>query len=186
MKVIALTGPPAAGKSTIVDLFDDMGVPAIDTGDAVRRVANEQLDDPSEEEIWSWVSDQREQIGDEAPTMMAVSEQIDSFDSEVIVVSGLREQAEVEWLESYVGKTLVVRIDADRHDRMVRYADREMDSEGVVSSETEIKIKRELLERENQEMPYPDHAVTIWNSDRVKIDDLWSKIENLVAVMECE
>lgn len=185
VKVLAITGPPCAGKSTITDIFSDIGVLTIDTGDAMREYARDVLDDPDEEEIWDEVSSLRDERGPQAPTAVAVErEEIDGED--LICVSGLRDQAEVNWLRENVGPTLVVRIDADSYSRSERYVRRELEDHEErmsVPRARVLELRNELYDRESREKPYPNHEVTIRNEDSVRIADILNRIENLVEVM---
>ena len=66
--ILALTGPPCAGKSTVVELLRESQVPAIDTGDMIREKANERYEDPNEDEIWETSQNIRDSHGLEGPT----------------------------------------------------------------------------------------------------------------------
>lgn len=188
--VIALTGPPAAGKSTATTMLRDMGVPCMDTGEAIRSEARDRHDqsDPDEEYVWNVAELIREEHGAAGPTAITADwiEEQRRVGNEVICISSLREQAEVDWLRNNVGPTLVVRIDANKYTRCERYAERELDSDDRESVDTDrvTELHEELFERELRESPYPDHDVQIRNEDSVRLNQLWRKLENVVTVAD--
>lgn len=189
--VLALTGPPAAGKSTAVTILRDMGVPCKDTGDAIRDEAHRRHNgsgEPDEDYIWDIAGVIREEHGPAGPTMIAedwIDEQIEDG-SGVICVSSIREQAEADWLRENVGTTLVVRIDADSHARTERYVDSKLENEEreAVSRERVQELREELYERELREQPYPKHDVQIRNENSIQMRDLWEKLENVVTALD--
>jgi len=184
--VLALTGPPAAGKSTAVKMLRDMGIPCKDTGEAIREKAREAYDDPNEDQMWAQAELLREEHGPAAPVIVAEDwiKQERAHGHEVVCVSSLREHASVEWLRENVGPTLCVRIDATLYDRTERYLETKLDNDEVVSSEEEQEIKEEIIEREERETPYPQHDVQIENPNSTGMHDFWQKLENVVEVLD--
>lgn len=189
-RIIALTGPPAGGKSTVCSLFEDLGVPTVGTGDGVRERAAEKWDDPTEDQIWQTAQDLRETFGPAGPTMACeelINEHI--LDSEpIVVVSDLREQAEVEWLEGSYGPVFVVSVDTrNRSERVRRYVDREVGNlheHDPIPAETEQTLREELREREQREAPYPDHHLTLLNDNSVRIDELMCRLRGICRFVD--
>lgn len=182
-KVIAITGPPASGKSTISGMIDDLGVATIDTGEEMRAHANRS----GEDGVWEFVTDLREREGPHATTKLALQRNPTAKFDDVICVSGLREQAEVDYIRENVGPTLVVRVDADTHARANRYVDSKLgDDEDRESVEYERvrELREELYKREMREMPYPDHDVSIRNEDSVQMYEIYRRLENLIDVID--
>lgn len=186
MKVIALTGPPAAGKSTITGIMRDIGVPVKDTGEAVRDEAAERYDDPSEDDIWDVATSLRDEHGPAGPTI-ACKDWIDEQQGEpVICISGLRDQAEVEWLRENSGPTLVINVTAQQGDRCTRYVESKIDADSVheaVSSKRVMEFIDEFHEREERERPYPDHDLEFMNENDVDVKEIYDRMENVVRVM---
>jgi cytidylate kinase len=187
--VLALTGPPAAGKSTAVGMLRDMDIPCRDTGEAIREQARAQYADPTEDQIWEVAELIRDEHGPAGPTKVTEgwigSQRMDG--NEVICISSLREQAEVEWLRENVGPTLVASIEADSHARSERYIDMKLDDDehrDAIPHERVHELRDQLYERELREMPYPDHDVTIRNEDSVSMHELWNRLDNLVTVLD--
>lgn len=183
--VLALTGPPAAGKSTAVKMLRDMGIPCKDTGEAIREAAHDEYDDPNEDQIWAHAELLRDNNGLAAPTMETEDwiKQERAHGHEVVCISSLREQAELEWLRENVGPTLCVRVEATRHDRTERYLSSKLENDEVVSTEEEQSIKEEIVRREEREKPYPQHDVQIENPNSTGMRDFWQKLDNVVEVM---
>lgn len=188
--VLALVGPPCAGKSTAVSVLEDIGVPCRDTGDAIRAEAYDRFDgtgEPDEDYIWNVASLIREEHGPEGPTAINKDwlweQRANGF--EVLCVASCRDEAEIEWLREHIGTTLVVRIDADSHARSERYVEKHLeDDRDVVDKDRIYELREQLYEREYREMPYPEHDVVIRNEDSMSIRDLWRKLERVVAMMK--
>lgn len=186
--VVAITGPPASGKSTVAGMFEDIGIPCKDTGEAVREKAREHFDDPNEDDMWEMASRIRQLHGDEGPTKICEQWIIRHLDDHrIICLSSLRDQAEVEWLRENVGPTLVIRVDADSYARSERYVRDQLpddeDRESVDYDQVR-EIREELYDRELRESPYPQHDVTIRNEDGVGMHEIMRRLENVVEVIE--
>lgn len=190
-KVIALTGPPAGGKSTVCSLFEDLGVPTVGTGDGVRREARERYDDPSEDEIWETAQSLREEHGPAGATV-ACQEDIDiwleEYDKPFVVVSDLREDAEVDWLEEQYGAVLVIRVDtSSRSERVRRYVDREvgnLHTHEPIPVETEEDLREEIREREKREAPYPKHHLTFMNDNAIRTDEILCRLQGICEFID--
>lgn len=188
--VLALTGPPAAGKSTVVGLLRDLGVPCKDTGEAIRERAHDQYNgtaEPDEDYIWNVAELVREDHGPAGPTIITEnwikSKRMEG--EELICISSIREQAEADWLRENVGPTLVVSIDADAHARSNRYVEDKLEANrDAVDRERVQELRGELYERELREKPYPEHDVQIRNEDNLSMFELQRKLERLVTALD--
>lgn len=191
-KLIAITGPPAAGKTTVGDLLEDLGLPVISTGDAVRELAAERHDDPDEDDIWHVAKDLRNEHGPAGPTI-ACQDYLDGWvaqNKDIIVVNGLRDQAEVDWLEENYGSVLVVRVDTrNESERIERYVEREIGNlhdDEPVSMDQERELRDEVRRREHRESPYPQHHVTIMNDNTVRMDELMYRLQGICGVLDSD
>lgn len=188
-KIIALTGPPAAGKSTVCELFGDLGVPSVSTGDGVREEAHQRYDDPTEDDIWATAESLREELG-EAGATIACRDLIDDYASghEIVAVSDLRHQAEVRWLDEHYESVLVVRVDTrNATERTRRYVQREVDmveSDEPVPAERERELRQEIRDRELRESPYPRHHLTLLNDDSRRIDEILYQLEGVCEFVD--
>lgn len=190
VNVLALTGPPAAGKSTMVSILRDLGIPCRDTGEAIRVEARDRYDgddEPDEDYIWNEANLIREEHGPAGPTVLTEDWIKDkrTQGNELLCISSLREQAEVEWLREHVGPTLVVRIDADSHARSERYVEQKLDDDDRVTVDRARvqELREKLYERELREQPYPQHDVQIRNENSTQMRDLWERLDNLTTVL---
>jgi dephospho-CoA kinase len=179
-RVLALTGKPAVGKSTIVGVLTELGVPCKGTGDAVRERAAEQYDDPDEDDVWEVATELRDEHGPAGPTV-ACSDWIDAREEDVICVSDCRTDEEIEWLRDNVGKTLVVEIRAPKRERVERYVDMHVDdSQEHVSHEHIEALKAEYWERQHREGPYPEYDVIVRNSNSVPLLEVQQRFKRIV------
>lgn len=188
-RILALTGPPAAGKSTVCSLFEDLGVPTVSTGDGIRAEAEQQYDDPTEDDIWQTAQDIREELGPAGPTMACEGHIHDySMNHDIVVVSDLREQAEADWLRETYDHVLVVQVDTrNESERVRRYVQREVGNLGhdeTVDADRERELRAEIRERERREAPYPDHHITLLNDDTVRTDELIYRLERLCTFID--
>lgn len=163
---LVLVGPPAAGKTTVRELLGDLGATTVDVTEAPR--------DPDEDDFWD---DQCQRVRWEV-----------SHDVPVLVVDGLRSTDEIDEFEDLVERALVVRIDTkDDGDRLERYIQREIDADlSVVDMERISSLEDELVRREFRERPYPDHHVSIFNDDSVRISELTARLHGLVQALTVE
>lgn len=185
--IIALIGPPCSGKSTITEMLEDLGVPCMDTGDAIRRRTEERIDDPTEDDYWKMASTIREDHGPEGPTAICEGwidgQVVDG--SDVVCVSSLRDEEELEWLRERYESVLSVGIWAPYTERLDRYIDREVDMPRRVVDRDEIEeLRNELSERENREAPYPPTDVKIHNTNGTSMTEVQRDLQNLVGVLE--
>lgn len=187
--ILALTGPPASGKSTISSMLGAQDVPVISTGDAVRDRARDRHDDPDEDDIWATAQALRDDHGPAGPTVACydwIEERIGEYP--LICVSDLRDQGEVAYLENkFSADVLVIRVDTSSSAmRTRRYVERELggdEDREAVSRERIAELRNELYERESREMPYPQHHVTILNDDDVRFSELADRLDGLVSVL---
>lgn len=190
VSVLVLIGEPAAGKSTIVDVLEDIGVPCRDTGDAIRAEAHERYDgtdEPDEEYIWDVAGIIREEHGDAGPTKLCEDwiwdRAADGHD--VVCISACRDQAEVDWLRDRIGTALVVKVAASDHTRSERYVEMHLDdTEGAIDRDRVHELRQELYDREHRERPYPRHDVTLRNDNDVTMQEQYEKLQHLLRVMQ--
>lgn len=182
--VLALTGPPAAGKSCIVDLLRSLDVPCRDTGELIRDEATARYDDPTEDQVWDVATALRDEHGPAGPTQLA-TEWLDTVPAsqDVVCLSSLRHEAEVSWLRTNVGPTLVVEVDAPRSERIQRYIDMKVDEQGPVATDEIDELKVEMQEREIREAPYPDADLVLNNSDSQSMLNVQTRLEHTINAL---
>lgn len=143
---VFIYGLPGAGKSTILDVAAERGIPSITMGDVVRKRAREALgENIGSSEIGEWATEQREQHG---PTVMAeyTREELLADDPSIAVIEGTRSLPEIQSFEPEF-TTVTVRVDAVFSDRLARLQARGRDGEDEFSAE-------DLLERDAREFSW--------------------------------
>jgi len=164
---IVLTGPPASGKTTVRGLLDDLGISGIDVGTLDREGA-----DPE------WLQACLDCIERDAP----------SGGDTIVAIEGIRDDAEVEALESVSGITVLpVLVDAgSERERLQRYVDARTDvgSDGVIEDDHVESVVEAFHEREYEAKPYPEHAVRITNDDTLSTTTLLTRLDRLVTALE--
>lgn len=164
---IALVGPPASGKSTVRDILGDMGVSTVDVSDAERPGTSTHPD---------WQVELLDAVED-------VDESIP-----ICCVEGLRDESEIEYFEAAIGRSvLVVRIDTHNdRDRVWRYIEQRVDMDQVVPEERIREIENQMRVVETEQRPYPDHHVSIYNDNSVRVTDLTRQLRGLVQALSVE
>lgn len=163
---LVLVGPPASGKSTLRALCEDAGAVGCDL---------EQF-----HEHGAVVSDRyRDAIAD--AVARAANTEIG-----VCCIEGAVIDDEIEAAREAASEVLVVRVRvSNTADRMARYIERELD---IATNETIAESERDMARnygfaREAVEQPYPEHDVSIHNSDETQTTELLARIRRLLTVV---
>lgn len=96
--IVCLTGMPGAGKSTIASGLKKKGFASINMGDAVRAEAKRRNLEPTGENLGKLMLELRERNGQGAVAEL-VKDQIKNSNSEVVVIDGVRSNAEIQVLK---------------------------------------------------------------------------------------
>lgn len=113
--IVCLTGMPGAGKSTIADGLKSKGFDAINMGDAVRTEAKKRNLEPTGKNLGKLMLELREKNGPGAIADLII-EQITKSNSPVIVIDGIRSNAEIDVLRK-IGKVKILAIHASTNTR---------------------------------------------------------------------
>jgi len=95
--IVCLTGMPGAGKSTIADGLKSKGYHTINMGDVVRAEAASRNLEPTGQNLGRLMLELRERGGQGAVAELIRPEILES-DSDVILIDGIRSNAEIEVL----------------------------------------------------------------------------------------
>jgi dephospho-CoA kinase len=106
---------PGAGKSTIADGLKSKGFDAINMGDAVRTEAKKRNLEPTGKNLGKLMLELREKNGPGAIADLII-EQITKSNSPVIVIDGIRSNAEIDVLRK-IGKVKILAIHASTNTR---------------------------------------------------------------------
>lgn len=111
----------------------------------------------------------------------------------VCCIEGAIEQAQVDFIRSHTTGTIVVNVDVeDRAEYLKRHVERELSTldtndDGMVSALEIASIETGMTRRHQAEAPYPNHDVSIINSDDLSTTELASRCGTLVkAVSNCD
>lgn len=163
---IVLVGPPASGKSTLRAIFEDYGAVGCDVA---------QFHD-----IYGTV--------DAEYNNAVVSAIEDAADSELNVccIEGPISSDEVSFITDVVDSTLVIRVLVPTDtERRSRYIDREISFQsGETVPDNARAVARQYAQlRETGERPYPEHDVSILNTDDVSTSELTSRVAHIIAAV---
>ncbi|MDP7976223.1 AAA family ATPase [Tardisphaera saccharovorans] len=124
MRVLALTGLPGAGKSTVASLAEAQGLPVISMGDAVREELRRRNLEPTSENFNSLTVGLRREYGDVAIAVLTLEliRKRGYLGTPELIVDGVRSLAEVEHMKGWpqVESVKVLAVLAPFKDRFVR------------------------------------------------------------------
>jgi dephospho-CoA kinase len=96
--IVCLTGMPGAGKSTIAAGLQKRGFASINMGDAVRAEAKRRNLEPTGQNLGKLMLELREKNGQGAVAEL-IKDQIANSTSDVVMIDGVRSNAEIEVLQ---------------------------------------------------------------------------------------
>ena len=106
---------PGAGKSTIAEGLKSKGYQTINMGDAVRVEAKKRRLEPSSKNLGQLMLELRKENGPGAIAEL-VKDHIDASKSSIVIIDGVRSNAEIEVLRKY-GKVRLLAIHASADTR---------------------------------------------------------------------
>ncbi|MDD1719137.1 MAG: flagellar hook-basal body complex protein FliE [Methanoregulaceae archaeon] len=143
MKVIGVVGLPASGKGEFSRIARDLGIPVVVMGDVIRRAVSEAGLPETDENMGRTASNLRLTGGMDAIARLSIPA-IEAQISQVVVVDGIRGDAEVELFRTCFPRFFLVGIESGFDLRLERLVRRGR-SDATCSRE-------ELLERDRREM----------------------------------
>jgi len=162
---IILVGPPASGKSTLRSLFSDYGVAGFDLEDFH---TDGELDGEWKKEITAGISSASDS------------------DRDIVCIEGAVSEDEVAFIRKQSDGTLVILVDVpEKSERIQRHVDRETANVNteIVSKQSILDIQLESFQREYYESPYPEHDVTILNTDDTTTKQLSRRCGRIVSLL---
>jgi dephospho-CoA kinase len=111
--IVALTGMPGAGKTTVANYLAQKGIPLLVMGDVVREAAQNDGLEPTSENLAKFMIKLREKNGPEAIAHL-IANKIKTMKNEdkefaVVIVDGIRSMAEIQVLKR-VGQVKLLAI----------------------------------------------------------------------------
>lgn len=113
--IVCLTGMPGAGKSTIADGLKSKGYDIINMGNVVRTEAKNRNLEPTGPNLGKLMIELREKNGQGAIAELVVP-QIENAKSRVVIIDGIRSNAEIEVLRKH-GTVKLLAIHASTNTR---------------------------------------------------------------------
>ncbi|HJJ28338.1 MAG TPA: AAA family ATPase [Methanocorpusculum sp.] len=111
MNVIGIVGYPASGKGEVSAIAKNNGVPVVVMGDMIRRAVHDAGLELTDENIGSTARALRAQLGMDAVAMLTARE-IEKIDAPLVIIDGIRGDAEVKYFKSVFFAFTLLHIDA--------------------------------------------------------------------------
>ena len=144
MKVIGVVGYPASGKGEFSQIAAELGVPVVVMGDMIRRrvtAAGLALTDAN---IGAAARRLREEFGMDAVAMLT-AEEVCRQDADVVVIDGIRGDAEVGYFRSVFPEFVLVAVEASFEVRLARMQVRGRSDDTTTAESLKARDEREEL-----------------------------------------
>jgi dephospho-CoA kinase len=146
--IVALTGMPGAGKSTVANYLSQKGIPLLIMGDVVREAAENDGLEPTSDNLSRLMFTLRKRNGPEAVAHLIINKiklmKKENKQFDVVVVDGIRSMAEVDVL-SRIGTVKLLAIHGSTITRYTHVRER---GRSDVPSNIDEFDKRDKLEME--------------------------------------
>lgn len=168
---------PGAGKSTIADGLKSKGYDAVNMGNTVRSEANKRNLEPTSSNLGKLMLELREKNGPGAIAHLVIPE-IENSKSDVIIIDGVRSNAEIDVLKKYgTVKLLAIHASIDKRFEFLQQRGRSDDPK--TKANFEERDSRELGVGISNSIALSDDAIT--NNNKTKeelIDAAFKKIQS--------
>jgi dephospho-CoA kinase len=178
MKVIGVVGLPASGKGEFSRVAREMGIPIVVMGDVIRSVVEAAGLPLTDHNLGSTASRLREEEGMDAIAKRCIPV-IEALDAPLVLVDGIRGEAEVVLFRSRFPEFYVIGIDAPFNVRLERLSARGRSDDFVSEDELVRRDRREIGWGLGQALAHADHVLD--NSDGLEkfTDDSRALLEEL-------
>ncbi|HJJ32092.1 MAG TPA: AAA family ATPase [Methanocorpusculum sp.] len=119
MNVIGIVGYPASGKGEFSKIAASNGVPVVVMGDIIREKTTEKGQELTDENIGNTAKELREKLGMDAVAILT-AERVKVLDAPVVLIDGIRGDAEVKYFRSVFKKFTLIGIKAAFSTRLSR------------------------------------------------------------------
>ncbi len=168
---------PGAGKSTIAEGLKSKGYDAINMGNTVRSEAKKRNLEPTSSNLGKLMLELREKNGPGAIAHLVIPE-IENSKSDVIIIDGVRSNAEIDVLKKYgIVKLLAIHASIDKRFEFLQQRGRSDDPK--TKENFEERDSRELGVGISNSIALSDDAIT--NNNKTKeelIDSAFKKIQS--------
>ena len=143
MKVIGVVGLPASGKGEFSRVAREMGIPIVVMGDVIRSVVGAAGLPLTDQNLGSTASRLREEEGMDAIATRCIPV-IEALDAPLVLVDGIRGEAEVVLFRSWFQEFYLIGIDAPFIIRLGRLSARGRSDDFVSEEELVQRDRREI------------------------------------------
>jgi dephospho-CoA kinase len=146
MRVVAVVGMPASGKSEAAAVARKEGVPVVTMGDVIRDEVQRRGLEPTDENMGRVATELREEEGDDAVARRCVDE-IREKDAPVVLVDGIRGADEAEYFRDEFDdgdEFVLVAVEAPFETRLERVRSRGRSDDMTTPEELRQRDEREL------------------------------------------
>ena len=145
MKVIGVVGLPASGKGEFSRIARSMGIPVVVMGDVIREAVIRAGLPVTDENLGRTAGELRRVGGMAAIAELCIPE-IERTAAALVLVDGIRGDAEVDLFRSRFGGFILIGVDAPFEDRLARLSSR--------GREDDRLSRDELIERDRREISW--------------------------------
>jgi dephospho-CoA kinase len=123
MKVVGVVGYPASGKGEFSVIAGELGIPVVVMGDMIRRKVIENGLELTDENIGAAAKKLRGELGMDAVAILT-AEEIAKINPKIVVIDGIRGDAEVTYFKSVFSDFSLLAITACFETRLLRMKNR--------------------------------------------------------------
>ena len=123
MKVVGVVGYPASGKGEFSKIAGELGIPVVVMGDMIRRKVIANGLELTDENIGAAARNLRAELGMDAVAIVT-AEEIAKINPNIVVIDGIRGDAEVTYFKSVFSDFSLLAITADFETRLLRMKNR--------------------------------------------------------------
>jgi dephospho-CoA kinase len=158
MKVIGVVGLPASGKGEFSRIAESMGIPVVVMGDVIRQAVEEAGLPVTDENLGNMATGLREKDG-----MAAIAKRcipvIESHPSPLVLVDGIRGDAEVDLFRIHFRHFLLIGIDAPFEMRLARLSVRGRGDDMNRPEELALRDRREISWGLSRALAHADYTL---------------------------
>jgi dephospho-CoA kinase len=142
MMVVGVVGLPASGKGEFSRVAEELGIPVVVMGNVIRRAVLEAGMPPTDENLGQMGNHLRSHEGMDAIARRCIP-LIEEQVSSLVVVDGIRGDAEVRRLRDHFPDFYLVAIDADFRTRLQRLRTRKRSDDPSLEEDLRVRDARE-------------------------------------------
>jgi dephospho-CoA kinase len=142
MKVIGVVGYPASGKGEFSKIAAKFGIPVVVMGDVIRRKVTAAGLSLTDENIGIIACKLRENFGMDVIAALT-AEEIRKQHADVVVVDGIRGDAEIRYFQSVFAEFVLVAIEASFAVRLFRMQSRGRSDDTTTVESLKVRDERE-------------------------------------------